>query len=89
MQSEWAISIRRACAVILFNPKAYRYKSRRPDQAALEQRIKEICQTRVRFGYLQQRPFIPPNEDKNPRGRVRRSSASRKTPWPAPLASTA
>jgi putative transposase len=51
MRSEWAISIRRACAVILFDPKTYRYKSRRPGQAALEQRIREICQTRVRFGY--------------------------------------
>jgi putative transposase len=27
------------------------YKSRRSGQAALEQRIKEICQTRMRFGY--------------------------------------
>ena len=26
-------------------------KSRRPGQAALEQRIKEICQTRIRYGY--------------------------------------
>ncbi len=51
MQSDWTISIRRACAVILFDPKTYRYKSHRPDQAAVEQRIKEICQTRVRFGY--------------------------------------
>lgn len=51
MRAEWAISIRRACAVILFDPKTYRYKSDRPGQAALEQRIKEICQTRVRFGY--------------------------------------
>lgn len=51
MQSEWSISIRRACAVILLDPKVYRYKPCRPDQAALEQRIREICQTRVRFGY--------------------------------------
>jgi putative transposase len=51
MRFEWAISIRRACAVIRFDPTTYRYKSRRPGQAALEQRIKEICQTRVRFGY--------------------------------------
>ena len=51
MRSEWAISIRRACAVILLDPKTYRYKSRRPSQAAVEQRIREICQTRVRFGY--------------------------------------
>ena len=51
MRSDWAISIRRACAVLIFDPKTYRYRSRRPGQAALEQRIKEICQTRVRFGY--------------------------------------
>jgi putative transposase len=29
----------------------YHYKSRRPEQVGLEQRIKEICQTRVRYGY--------------------------------------
>ena len=29
----------------------YHYKSRRPGQAVLEKRIKEICQTRVRYGY--------------------------------------
>ena len=29
----------------------YHYKSRRAGQAGLEQRIKEICQTRVRYGY--------------------------------------
>ena len=29
----------------------YHYKSRRPGQAELELRIKEICQTRVRYGY--------------------------------------
>ena len=51
MRSDWAISIRRACAAILLDPKTYRYKLRRPGQAALEQRIREICQTRVRFGY--------------------------------------
>ena len=27
------------------------YKSRRADQAAVEKRIKEICETRVRYGY--------------------------------------
>jgi len=51
MRLDWAVSIRRACSVIKFDPKTYRYKSRRPDQAPLEQRIKEICQTRIRFGY--------------------------------------
>jgi putative transposase len=51
MQTVWRVSQRRACAVIQLDPKSYRYKSRRPDQAAFEQRIKDICETRVRFGY--------------------------------------
>jgi putative transposase len=29
----------------------YHYKSRRPEQASLEAKIREICQTRVRYGY--------------------------------------
>jgi len=51
MQAIWRVSQRRACEVIQLDPTSYRYKSRRPDQAAIEQRIKEICETRVRYGY--------------------------------------
>ena len=51
MRGEWNVSIRRACRVLLFDTSSYHYKSRRPGQALLEQRIKEICQTRVRYGY--------------------------------------
>lgn len=51
MRTDWDVSIRRACSVLRFDPKTYRYKSRRRGQAALEQRIREICETRVRFGY--------------------------------------
>ena len=51
MRGDWAVSIRRACRVFLFDTSTYHYKSRRPGQAPLEQRIKEICQTRVRYGY--------------------------------------
>jgi putative transposase len=51
MRGDWAVSIRRACRVFLFDTSTYHYKSRRPEQAPLEQRIKEICQTRVRYGY--------------------------------------
>jgi len=40
-----------ACAVIRFDPCTYRYRFRLPDQTAIEHRIKEIFQTRVRFGY--------------------------------------
>jgi len=51
MVSDWQVSIRKACAALLFDPVTYRYKSRRCDQAALEGRIKDICQCRVRYGY--------------------------------------
>ena len=49
--SDWAVSIRAACGAIGFDHRAFHYKSRRTDQAALERRIKEICETRVRYGY--------------------------------------
>jgi putative transposase len=51
MRGDWNVSIRRACHVFLLDRSTYHYKSRRPGQAALEQRIKDICQTRVRYGY--------------------------------------
>ena len=51
MRGEWGVSIRRACGVLLVDTSTYHYKSRRAGQAGLEQRIKEICQTRVRYGY--------------------------------------
>ncbi len=49
--SEWKVSRRRACRVLQLDPTSYRYTSRRPAQATLESKIKEICQTRVRYGY--------------------------------------
>lgn len=45
------MSIRRACKALCFDTSTYHYKSRRADQAPLERRIKEICETRVRYGY--------------------------------------
>jgi putative transposase len=51
VRSDWGVSIRRACRVLLVDTSTYHYKSRRRGQAPLEQRIKEICQTRVRYGY--------------------------------------
>ena len=33
------------------NRSTCQYRSRRPGQAPLEARIKEICETRVRYGY--------------------------------------
>jgi putative transposase len=51
MLVDWNISIRRACKVLRFDTSTYHYKSLRTGQAPLERRIKEICETRVRFGY--------------------------------------
>ena len=51
MRGEWGVSIRRTCRVLEVDTSTYHYKSRRPGQAVLEGRIKEICQTRVRYGY--------------------------------------
>ncbi len=51
MRTEWGVSIRRACHVVELDTSTYHYKSRRPGQAPLEARIREICQTRVRYGY--------------------------------------
>ena len=51
MRGEWGVSIRRTCRVLEVAPSTYHYKSRRPGQAVLEGRIREICQTRVRYGY--------------------------------------
>ncbi len=51
MLVDWGVSIRRACDALRFYASTYHYKSRRPRQAALERRIKEICETRIRYGY--------------------------------------
>jgi putative transposase len=45
------VSIRRACRVLQVDTSTYHYKSRRAGQAGLERRIKEMCETRVRYGY--------------------------------------
>ena len=51
MCQDWAISIRRACGALDLDRSTHHYTSRRADQAGLERRIREICETRVRYGY--------------------------------------
>ncbi len=51
MRSDWKVSIRRACSTLRIDRALYVYKSKRGDQAALKSRIKDICETRVRYGY--------------------------------------
>jgi putative transposase len=49
--SEWKVSIRKACRVFLVDTSTYHYKPHRRGQADLEKRIKEIAETRLRYGY--------------------------------------
>ncbi len=49
--SKWKVPQRSGCRALQLDPTRFRYKSRRPAQAKVETRIKEIYQTRVRFGY--------------------------------------
>ena len=51
LRDGWRVSIRRACSVIEAVRASYHYKSRRPDRMPLQSRIKEIAETRVRYGY--------------------------------------
>jgi len=48
---DWGVSIRGAYGALRFDTSTFHYKSRRTDQAAVERRIKEIAETRVRYGY--------------------------------------
>jgi putative transposase len=51
MFADWAVSIRRARGALRFDCSSHYYQSRRTDPAALKARIKEICETRDRYGY--------------------------------------
>jgi putative transposase len=51
LRADWRVSIRRACSVIEAVRASYHYRSRRPDRTPLRARIKEIAETRVRYGY--------------------------------------
>jgi len=44
-------SQRRACSLVGIAPKTYRYLSKRPDDTAIRQRLRELASERRRFGY--------------------------------------
>ena len=52
LQAAYRVSERRACAVIGLGRSSHRYRSVRGDDAALRGRIREIAESRVRYGYL-------------------------------------
>ena len=51
VRTTWQVSIRRACQAVPACRATYHYRSRRTGQALLMKRIKEIAETRVRYGY--------------------------------------
>lgn len=58
LRGVWQVSIRRACSVLMFGRSTYHYKSRRPSQAGLRKRIREIAETHVRYGYPRIHVFL-------------------------------
>jgi putative transposase len=51
VRGAWQVSIRRACRAVPVDRSTYHYRSKRIGQAPLMNRIKEIAETRVRYGY--------------------------------------
>ena len=48
----FAVSARRACRVVRLSRSTWLYQSRKAEPVALTQRIREIAETRTRYGYL-------------------------------------
>jgi len=44
-------SQRQACRLVGIDPRVYRYRSSRPDEAGLRKRLRELAAVRRRFGY--------------------------------------
>jgi len=53
---EKGYSQRRACGLVGIDPRVYRYRSTRPDDAGLRTRLRELASERRRFGY--RRPHL-------------------------------
>ena len=51
LEGSLEVSERRACAILSVDRSSVRYRSRRPDDAALRARLRELADQRRRFGY--------------------------------------
>ena len=51
VRGAFQVSIRKACRAVPACRATYHYRSRRPEQAPLRKRIREIAETRMRYGY--------------------------------------
>lgn len=51
MRETWQVSVRKACSALQVDRSLYTYKPKRREQADLKLRTRQICETRVRYGY--------------------------------------
>ena len=51
LRTMFKMSERRACSIISADRKMIRYRSRRPDDAVLRTKLRELANVRRRFGY--------------------------------------
>ena len=51
--AEYRVSERRACATVFLQRSVFRYVDQPRDDRAVRQRMKEIAETRVRYGFNQ------------------------------------
>ena len=58
LMGRYAVSARRACRVVRTTRSSVYYKSRKDPLTALRQRMRELAQTRVRFGYRRLRVLM-------------------------------
>ena len=58
LMGRYTVSARRACLVIRTTRSSVYYRSRKDALTGLRQRMRELAQTRVRFGYRRLRVLI-------------------------------
>ena len=58
LQTSYHVSERRACQTVRCARATYRYRSHRDPRTALRQRMREMAQTRVRYGYRKIRVLL-------------------------------
>jgi len=66
LQAGLGLSERRACRIVGADRKMVRYRSRRPDDAALRVRLRDLANERRRFGY--RRLFVLLRREGEPSG---------------------
>jgi putative transposase len=58
LDGRYAVSARRACIVVRATPPSVYYRSRKDPMTVLRQRLRELAQARVRFGYRRFRVLL-------------------------------